>query len=963
MPPEGGLGLKTSLRVVSFIFATVAVGTFSFAQPAKSPHSAPPKHSPDTVLVKPKKGPALAAQLAAHHVALAARVAHQFPLFGDLQIVKLPRGLSVEQAIERYQRSGLVEYAEPDYELTAVATPNDAYYGLLYGMTKISAPAAWDIRTSADPVIVAVIDTGVRYTHEDLAANMWVNPCVSCPVNGVVYSNDVYGINAINNTGDPWDDNFHGSHVAGTIGAVGNNGLGVAGVAWKVRIMALKFLSSSGSGYTSDAIKCINYGIVKGAKIMSNSWGGGGFSGALRDAITAAASNDVVFVTAAGNNNANTDVTPFYPADYKVANIVSVAATDQNDLLASFSNYGLTTVDLAAPGVSTYSCDNTSDSGYRYASGTSMATPHVAGAAALVRAQFPALAYSNVIYRILGTTDPLTNLATKTVSSGRLNVYKALTQTPRPLANFTITPSAGEPPLTVTFSNVSLGPITSSMIDFGDGASLANPPNPVTHQYGAIGTYKATLTVTNSALSLGGSKTLPITVAYNYNLSDDTFNWIDTSGMTNLTLGDDAYSYLPLPFPFLFYGQVYNNIFIGSNGDLELGSALGMTAFANADMPNPAAPNNIICGYWTDLDPSNSKGQIRVGIIGTAPNRAYVVSYEAVPRFASQSTFTFQVLLFEGSNDIKMQYLEVQPADLSFGAGRRSSVGVENSSGLIARKYTYNGSPALLSNNQALRFVYNTASAAPCSLSCPPDITVANALGQCGANVSYPAPTASGDCGTVNCSPASGAFFSIGSTAVNCSSTAGGDCSFTVTVTNNQPSSITCPFDQSVSTTSSVGAAVNYASPTVSDNCPASPVSCEPDSGSVFPIGTTNVICTATDSQGQTLSCTFNVTVTLVPCTPTAPKDLSAKVGGPANAGFVALKWKNTTTCLTGTEIERSMHANGVWTAFTLLDSVGPATTTYTDTNVVNHSHYRYRVRAFNDTVASPYSNTVKADL
>jgi subtilisin family serine protease len=944
-------------RYFLFVLTVVAAGTVSFGQPAaKSPHSTPPKHSPDTVLVKPSKGAGAAAQLAAHHAALAARVASRFPLFGDLQIVKLPHGLSVEQAIEHYQQSGLVEYAEPDYELTAVEIPNDPKYldGTLYGLNKISTPAAWDIRTSADPVIVAVIDTGARYTHEDLAANMWVNPCVSCPVNGVVYTNDIYGINAINNTGDPWDDNFHGTHVAGTIGAVGNNGLGVAGVAWNVRIMALKFLDSSGTGYTSDAIKCINYAIAKGAKIMNNSWGGGGYNSALRDAIAASSTADLVFVAAAGNNSTDTDATPFYPADYNVDNIVSVAATDQNDLLASFSNYGLTTVDLAAPGVSVYSCNNATDNAYRYASGTSMATPHVSGAAALVRAQFPSLAYSDVIYRILGTTDPVIGLATKTVSSGRLNVFNALTQQPRPIANFTITPRAGEPPLSVTFTNASLGAITSSILDFGDNTSMTNAPNPVTHEYTAIGTYNATLTVTNEIVGSGSSKTIPITVAYSYSISSDAFNWIDTSAMTAVNLSDDSYSYQPLPFSFPFYGQVYSNVFIGSNGDLGFSSAQGMTAFANTDMPNPTQPNNMICAYWCDLN-LGAGGQVR---FGTAPDGSFVVSYEGVPIFNNNLvTFTFQVLL-SPSGVIKMQYGEVQPTNTTYGAGRIATIGVENAAGTIASKYSHK--TASVSNNQAIRFVYN-ATTQPCTVLCPPNIVIGNGT-ECGEYVSYPNPTVGGYCDAVVCSPSSGAFFPVGSILVSCSSSAGPGCSFAVTVTNTQPASISCPPDQSVSSTSYLGTAVTYESPAVSGNCPLSSMVCMPASGSRFPLGTNTVTCIATDSLSQSVTCSFNVMVLLGACTPTAPNKLSAKVARSSDARYAVLKWKNTATCLTRTEIERAQRdQNGVWGDFSWLASIVPDVTTYTDTSVFKRGRYRYRARAFNDTVPSPYSKTVRA--
>jgi subtilisin-like proprotein convertase family protein len=212
--------------------------------------------------------------------------------------------------------------------------------------------------------------------------------------------------------------------VAGTIGAVGNNGVGVVGVAWNVRLMALKFLNASGSGYTSDAIDAIYYAIAKGAKILNNSWGGGGYDSALYNAIVAAKNAGVIVVAAAGNSSANNDTAAFYPANYNVDNVVSVAATDRFDRLASFSNYGATTVDLAAPGVSILS--TTRNNTYSTFSGTSMATPHVSGAMALVWAANPTLTYRDVIDKVLNSVDKLSTLTGKVATGGRLNVAKAL---------------------------------------------------------------------------------------------------------------------------------------------------------------------------------------------------------------------------------------------------------------------------------------------------------------------------------------------------------------------------------------------------------------------------------------------------------------------------------------------------------------------------------------------------------
>ncbi len=226
-------------------------------------------------------------------------------------------------------------------------------------------------------MIVGVVDSGIRYTHQELAANMWTNPG-EIPGNGVDddgngYVDDVHGIIAITNTGNPMDDNDHGSHCAGTIAATANNGARHVGVAYDSRLMGLKFLSASGSGATGDAIKCIDYGVANGAHILSNSWGGGGFSQALADSIAAANAAGVLFVAAAGNSSANNDTTPSYPSNCDSANVVAVAAVDRTGALASFSSYGATTVDLGAPGVDITSSTAASDTNYASFNGTSMA--------------------------------------------------------------------------------------------------------------------------------------------------------------------------------------------------------------------------------------------------------------------------------------------------------------------------------------------------------------------------------------------------------------------------------------------------------------------------------------------------------------------------------------------------------------------------------------------------------------
>jgi len=377
----------------------------------------------------------------------------EFKVVPGMVALKLPAGVNVIEAVQKLNSTAGVLYAQPDYEMDVLSTvPNDPRFNELWGMyntgagggkarADIHAPEAWDLGTGSKDIIVAVIDTGVDYTHPDLAPNMWVNEAEKNGTTGVDddgngYVDDIYGYDFCNNDGNPMDDFFHGTHCAGTIGAVGNNTLGVAGVCWNVKIMALKFLSSSGSGYTSDAIKCIDYAKKMGAKIASNSWGGGGYSQALKDAIDAAGAAGMLFVAAAGNSGTNNDTTPTYPGSYTSSNVISVMATDKTDSKAYFSCYGLNSVDVGAPGVnitSTFPTYMTAamsahsfSTYYGTISGTSMATPHVAGACALIWSRDPLLSASEVKNVLFNSVDKVPAFATLCSTGGRINVYNAL---------------------------------------------------------------------------------------------------------------------------------------------------------------------------------------------------------------------------------------------------------------------------------------------------------------------------------------------------------------------------------------------------------------------------------------------------------------------------------------------------------------------------------------------------------
>lgn len=355
------------------------------------------------------------------------------------QRVKLPKGLSLKEALAQYGNMPEVEAVQPNYYYRLLAAPNDPQFSSMYGLQKISAPEAWDLTTGSAGTVVAVIDTGVKYNHEDLAANMWTNPG-EIKGNGVDddgngYADDFYGYDFFSNDADPMDENGHGTHTAGTIGAVGNNALGITGINWNVRIMAIKIYSPIGTDTTS-AMLINAYNYVRMMKergvnirVTNNSYGGCneacGYDQATKDAIDALGNAGILNVFAAGNDASNNETKPFYPASYTSPSILSVAASNTSDDRAGFSNYGKISVDLAAPGSGILST-HTSASGYASLSGTSMATPHAAGAAALLSSYNPNLSVQSLKATLMNTVDVLPQWNDYAKSGGRLNAAKAL---------------------------------------------------------------------------------------------------------------------------------------------------------------------------------------------------------------------------------------------------------------------------------------------------------------------------------------------------------------------------------------------------------------------------------------------------------------------------------------------------------------------------------------------------------
>lgn len=358
--------------------------------------------------------------------------------------------LAVSEAINKLRGGAEIEFAEPNYIYTHDVVTNDPYYtnGSLWGMYGdgttpanqygSQAGEAWAAgHTGSGSVYVGIIDEGAMYSHVDLDANFWTNPFD--PVNGVDddgnnYVDDVHGWDFDGNNNSTFDgiQDDHGTHVSGTIGAEGNNNTGVAGVNWNVKLISAKFLGRNG-GTTANAVLAVDYitdlKISHGLNIVAtnNSWGGGGFSQALKNAIDRAGNNNILFIAAAGNSSVNIDNSASYPASYTSSNLIAVAALTSTGGLASYSNYGATSVDLGAPGSGIYSTVPAKTQGqiissYASYSGTSMATPHVTGAAALYASTHPGATAAQIKAAILGSTVSTTSLSGKTVTGGRLNV-------------------------------------------------------------------------------------------------------------------------------------------------------------------------------------------------------------------------------------------------------------------------------------------------------------------------------------------------------------------------------------------------------------------------------------------------------------------------------------------------------------------------------------------------------------
>ena len=568
----------TVLAVIALLAFDVRTGSYHAAQP----QSQKSEFVADELIVKFRDGvDEFTKDIARFRVSGTRK--KLFRYVRGLEVIKLRRGVTVEEAIKIYEQDPNVIYAEPNYVLKTQLIPNDPRFasGEMWGLNNtgqsggtadadIDAVEAWNQTTGDAGVIVAVIDSGVDYNHPDLAANMFRNE-PDCNSNGIDddgngYIDDCYGIDTHNDDSNPMDDNNHGTHVAGTIGAKGNNAAGVTGINWNIKIMACKFVNASGSGTTESAIDCLEYVKTmkdRGLNIIatSNSWGGGEFSQALVDAIDLQRQRGILFITAAGNGNAfgtglNNDSAPFYPCTFYVPNIICVAATTRTDARSSFSNFGRRTVHIGAPGSDILS--TLRNSSYGFSSGTSMATPHVSGVAALLKAQDPNRDWRAIKNLILSGGDTKSSMA-NTVTGKRLNTNGAMScsntviqSRVRPIGN-TISVSPGTPvdlaslhircaaPNGSVIVSVSPGSSTVTLLDDGAGSDQATGDGIYSGQWtpSVAGTYTLTfpgndrvtvtvadptLSVTPSSIDFGG---VPVGGS-----SDRTFTVSNTGGGT-----------------------------------------------------------------------------------------------------------------------------------------------------------------------------------------------------------------------------------------------------------------------------------------------------------------------------------------------------------------------------------------------------------------------------------------------
>jgi len=702
------------------LFVTIGWGfwlSVSFAAQATTPSA--PQYVADEVIVKFHEGvDELQKDLARFRVSGTRKKA--FKILRNLEVVKLRPGIRAQEAVELIRQDPNVLYAEPNYILKTTITPNDPRFSEMWGLNNIGqsggtpdadidATEAWNITTGSNTIIVAVIDSGVDYNHPDLAANMFRNT-LDCNTNGIDddgngYINDCFGIDTANNDSNPMDDNNHGTHVAGTIGALGNNGSGVTGINWNVKIMACKFVDASGSGTTESAIDCLEYVKImkdRGFNIIatSNSWGGGDFSQALLEAIDAQRQRGILFITAAGNGDffgfgLNNDETPFYPCNFYLPNVICVAATTRTDARSTFSNFGRRTVHLGAPGSDILS--TVRGGAYASLSGTSMATPHVTGVAALLKAADPNRDWRAIKNLLLAGGDNVSSIS-NTIAQKRLNARGALTcsnSTVRsrllPIAD-DIDVSAGTPvdlaALNINCANpngnlavtVSPGGEVVNLVDDGQGTDQAAEDGIYTGQWTPTGLGTFTLTfpggdlvtvtvavpvinITPSALDFGSG--------YVGASIDKIFTVTNTGGGVltgsasasspfsivsggSYSLGAGASQAVTVRFTPAVVGTFSSNVtFTGGDGGSANVTGVGVPPATLSVSPTSIAAGGTVTATWSGI--ASPSGSDWIGLYTPSAANTSYISYRYITGTASGSVpFTIPGSVAAGTYELRL---------------------------------------------------------------------------------------------------------------------------------------------------------------------------------------------------------------------------------------------------------------------------------------------------------------------
>lgn len=898
-----------------------------------------PRYIDGVVLVGYKPGTSEAARAAIRQSVGATRAVPLSILERNAEKFTLSPGRSVPMAIKALMRNPNVRYAEPDYVLTKAATSNDPYYtgGNLWGMYgDATSPAnafgsqageAWAAGyTGSRSVYIGVIDEGIQVTHPDLQANIWVNP-YEIPGDGIDNDgngriDDIHGWDFFNNNNSVYDagEDAHGTHVAGTIGGLGGDGVGVVGVNWQVTMISGKFLGANG-GATSGAIAAVDYfndlKTRHGLNIVatSNSWGGGGFSQALLDAINRGGDRGILFIAAAGNSAVNTDGGGYYPQSYQCTTtaagqprgwdcVISVASITSTGGLSSFSNYGAVTVDIGAPG----SAINSSVPVNSYASynGTSMATPHVSGAAALCASMRPGITAQEIRTAILSSAAPTASLAGKTVTGGRLDVSAMMAQCLPPAGPVIGAPSG----LTATaFSATAIdltwsdGVSAESYYEIQRGAADCSGLTTVATVGANTTSYRFTglSTSTGYCFRVRAGNSLPSTSAWSntatattlappapYQCSVTAYEWIDSSAGTTVAMGDDTQASVSMPFSWTFYGTPVSSLNVSSNGFIRLDGGTA-TEYTNSTIPSTSEPNGMVAPFFDDLN-FGAGGVLRTLALGTTGSRRFVVSYEGVPHFSvAGSALSFQVVFEEATGAVVMNYADVTAGSASVDRGASATVGIEDPTGVYGTRIGFNS--AVLADQTSYRCTTQVSSQVPAA----PTGAVALANSATSVTLSW-TDNASDETGfVVQRATGTGSFSQVATLGSNFSS---------------------------------------YTDTTASGNT------------------TYTYRVAARNAAGDSAWATAAAVTTPSPVPPPVPGGVTAT----ANLSTVTVTWSVGSGTLTGFDIGRQTKnaRNGTWSSITVVGSAGASATTFS--NSPGSGTFRYSVRAKNGTVLSAWS-------